>query len=419
MENERENGAAAVSRRYVATLAAIAAVVLAVGLIAREWLETPSAVSAAPPSQATALQQLSMSGQLRRTATFVGERAAESGAFVAFVPATGAAGIRWRGDTLLTTDREHVVRALVDATADSTQGVVRIAPDTVRRDWMLVVGRDSLGHVLSTSTLAGGRTATTCADRSVERYVLGSPLDERLAGAALFNVDGELLGMAVWCGERVVAVPAGELTRLLAADERIAPIESPLGFTLAAADSATRQFVGSDSAALVTAVRRGSIADAAGLRVGDRLVAVNGSALSANDVRASIAATTIDSVSVLRPRGNAFARTTLAMARAQPSGSPRDAYGIALRTSAPSGVPIASVEPGSPGARAGLRAGDLLLRVNDVPVSSVSEAQRLLGAAANADSTRGMLVVIERDGVERGLLLAARDVTPAQAGARR
>lgn len=417
---ERLGSEATVSRRYVATLAAIAVVLLAVGLLARRWLETPRAASAAPPSQASALQQLSMSGQLRRTATFVAERAAESGAFITFVPATGATGIRWRNDTLVTTDRTHVVRALVSASADSGQGVVRIAPDTVRRDWLLVVARDSSGHLLSTSTLAGGRTTTSCGGRMLERYVLGAPLDERLAGAGIFNVDGELLGMAVWCGERVVAIPAREITPLLAPERPPMSIESPLGFTVASGDSVTRRFVGSDSAVLVVGVQRGSVADAAGIRAGDRLVEVNGRSAGSVEARTALAGPAIDSVSVLRRRGNALVRTTLNVARTAAAPPPRDAYGISLTGSAPApGVPIDRVEAGSLGARAGLRAGDRLLRVNDLPVSSVAVAQRLLGTSARADSAPVILLVIERDGVERGLLLAPGDTTPANGGGRR
>ena len=39
----------------------------------------------APPSQATAMQQLSMEGQMRRTATFVAERVAATAPSVTYV----------------------------------------------------------------------------------------------------------------------------------------------------------------------------------------------------------------------------------------------------------------------------------------------------------------------------------------------
>jgi hypothetical protein len=215
-----------VSRRYVAALAGIAMLVLVAGLLTRRLLEPAEAPSTAPPSQATALQQLSMAGQLRRTAAFVAERAAEAAPFVVFEPASGASGVRLSGDTVLTTDFATVVRAVTDSAADSLRRVPRIAPDSLRRDWLLIVARDPSNKLLSTSALSGGRSSTDCAGRAVETYVLGALLDERFAGGGVFSVDGELLGMAAWCGGRVRAVPALELRRLLVLADTVAVPDS-------------------------------------------------------------------------------------------------------------------------------------------------------------------------------------------------
>jgi len=223
MTEQGERDTTSVDRRYVATLAGIAVVLLVVGLFTRRWLEpteTPSTV--APPSQATAMQQLSMEGQLRRTATFLAERVAVVTPYVAYVPASGSSGVRWTRDTVLTSDSASVVRAVVASTSDSTLRLATVGPDSVRRDWLLIVARDSADHVLSTTSLAGGRSSVSCGGRSVETYVLGAPLDERFAGGGIFNVSGELLGMAAWCGGRVRAVPALELRRLLATPDTAA-----------------------------------------------------------------------------------------------------------------------------------------------------------------------------------------------------
>jgi len=222
MTSEGDAGATAVNRRYVATLAGIAVLLLVAGLLTRGWLEpseTPSAV--APPSQATALQQLSMEGQLRRAASFLSERVAEIAPFVAFDPTSGASSLRWTRDSVLTSDSMSIVRALVAAEPDSTLRLASVAPDSVRRDWVLIVARDSANQVLSTTGLAGGRSAVDCGGRPVETYVLGAPLDERFAGGGIFNVAGEMLGMAAWCGGRVRAVPVRELRRLLATPDTL------------------------------------------------------------------------------------------------------------------------------------------------------------------------------------------------------
>ncbi|HKP14734.1 MAG TPA: hypothetical protein VJT85_01655 [Gemmatimonadaceae bacterium] len=234
MTGQDERDRAAVNRRYVATLAGIAVVLLIIGLFTRRWLEpTKTPNTAAPPSQATAMQQLSMEGQLRRTASFLNERVTEMTPLVVFVPAFGSSGVRWTRDTLLTSDSTSIVRVVVASTPDSTLRVATIAPDSVRRDWLLIVARDSADRVLSTTSLAGGRSSVDCGGVSVETYVLGAPLDERFAGGGIFNVSGEMLGMAAWCGGRVRAVPALELRRLLATPDTATALTD----TSAASDS--------------------------------------------------------------------------------------------------------------------------------------------------------------------------------------
>jgi hypothetical protein len=216
MTGPPDDDTTAVNRRYVATLAGIAVILLLGGLLTRSWLtptETPSTV--APPSQATAMQQLSMEGQMRRTATFVAERVAATAPSVTYVAESGASGVRWNRDTVLTADSLTIVRALVEPAPDSALRFATIAADSVRRDWLLIVARDSANHILSTTGLAGGRSSADCGGRPVEIYVLGAPLDERFAGGGIFNVSGEMLGMATWCGGRLRAVPASELRRLL------------------------------------------------------------------------------------------------------------------------------------------------------------------------------------------------------------
>jgi len=216
MTGHPDDDTTTVNRRYVATIAGIAVILLLGGLLTRSWLtptETPSTV--APPSQATAMQQLSMEGQMRRTATFVAERVAATAPSVAYVPTSGASGVRWTRDTVLTVDSATIVRALVEPAPDSALRLPTIAPDSVRRDWLLIVARDSANHILSTTSLAGGRSSVDCGGRPVESYVLGAPLDERFAGGGIFNVAGEMLGMATWCGGRLRALPVSELRRLL------------------------------------------------------------------------------------------------------------------------------------------------------------------------------------------------------------
>ncbi|HYY43191.1 MAG TPA: PDZ domain-containing protein [Pyrinomonadaceae bacterium] len=70
-------------------------------------------------------------------------------------------------------------------------------------------------------------------------------------------------------------------------------------------------------------------------------------------------------------------------------------YGLAGE---PRGVAITSVAEGSPAAKAGLQKGDVLLRFDGEPVSSVQKLQRLISEAAPEQATR---LTISRNGAEQ------------------
>jgi S1-C subfamily serine protease len=408
--SEHEGAIPRVNRKYIAGLAAFAAVVLVVGVFVRQKLHRSSDVAPAPPSQAAAFQQLSQEGQLRRTAAYVAQRIAAASRFVEYVSEAEASGIRWARDTLLTTDSGHVVLALAapvdagagSAEADSVLHGVSLAPDTLRRDWLLVVGRDAMGAVLSATVLAGGRTPARCGSRTVESYVLGSPLDPRLAGAGVFNVEAELLGMVVRCDGGVMALPAREVRRLLRESTSAQAAVSPYGLGVRG-DSLAQAYARAPGGLLVDLVQRGSPADDAGIRVGDVLVAIEGQPATLERARAMLARARADTLVVSRRRGGSTTRVAIAGVH-ESSAARGGGFGIGVATSpAPRGVEISAVREGSVAARAGLRRGDRLLRVGDADVGSADAADRLLSSAA---ATVGpTLVVFERADAERGVLL--------------
>ena len=64
---------------------------------------------------------------------------------------------------------------------------------------------------------------------------------------------------------------------------------------------------------------------------------------------------------------------------------------------------IVDVDPQSPAARAGLSAGDVILRVNGQNVSSAAEAQRELG---RVQSGRAARLLVLRNGQERFVIVS-------------
>jgi S1-C subfamily serine protease len=399
-----------VSRRYVGALAVVAILVLTGGLLLRSRLY-PTPVETAPPSEASTLRQLSQEAQLRRSATFVAEQATAFATYVEYVAATGASGVWWSGDTLLSSTRARTVVSIVRAPGGTASGLrgdsARRAPaivsDSAGRGWVVVIGKDADGQVLSAQFLAGGRTATECSGATVQRYVLGPSLDGRLAGAGVFGIDGAVRGLAVWCNGQVIALPVPEVRRLLARADSI--FESPLGFRIATASSIVRSFVGSDSAVLVTFVRSGTAADAMGLRAGDVVVSIDGGAATAEVARAMMGlAAPADSLVVMRPGARGADLVSLRRATNEPRDEP---LGIGFATSPPEqGIPIARVRAGSLAARAGLRAGDRLVRVGSTAVTSAAAADRLL--ATVGDDEGPTLVVVAREDGEHALVVGPR-----------
>ena len=396
------------SRKYLASLAFAAVVVLAVGVLLRNRLLRAEAPTPAPPSEASALQQLSQEGQLRRLSDFISERVTAVAPLVTYVPEAGAAGIRWgQGDTLVTTLPGKPVAVVRASVRDSVRRQPTLAADSARREWVLVVGRTPSGAVVSSAGMLGGTTLARCGDRQLTEYVISAVLHDGFAGAGLFDLAGRTLGMIVRCGGRPVAIPTREVARVLA-DTGSVPtrVWDLYGLGFAPLDDWARDYFDSDSGMLVTAVQRGGRADAAGLRPGDMLLALDERPLAEPQDLAPLGDPSSESHRITRRRGTAVARVDLARASGDqraPADSTRAAdIGIqVVEPLAPEGVAIGTVRAGSPAAAAGLRAGDRLLRFGNRDVSSPAAARRLLGQTRDGPA----FIVFERDSVLRGVLL--------------
>jgi hypothetical protein len=263
--------ARSVTQRRLASLAAAACLVLLLGLYVRSRLEHAERPAvAAPPSEATPLQQLSQEGLLRRASSFMGERTAEVARYVLFSSRTGASAVRWRADTVLSVDSIRVLTVLRATSADSTPPPVRMMSDSIRNAWVLVVARTPTGAPLSLAGTLGGRARARCATGELEELLLDVPLSNHLAGAGVFDLDGALVGMVVRCGNRLAAIPARQISTLLSQREASSARGTSFGLAVAALDDQTRAYFRSDSGVLVTMVRFGSPANVAGGRTACR-----------------------------------------------------------------------------------------------------------------------------------------------------
>ena len=394
------------NRPYIASLAVAAILTLGAGLFVRQRLRTDTpAASAAPPSEAAALQQVSEEAQVRRLSSFLSERATDVSALLEYVPAANASGLRWReSDTLITTFPDQPVVALGIARGDTTRKPSFATSDSLQGEWALVVARRDGNRFVSTPAIVGGTITTQCTGRDVREYVLGVNVPAAFAG--VFDLSGRVIGFMARCGDRLVALPLGEVANLMVTRDSLGGmLWERFGVEVRPLDVAARTYFGADSGLLVTAVRDDAPAARAQLVPGDILAEIDGLAVDSvlpPVVLGSLA--TADSHVVVIRRGKAQRTARLSIATsASGAETAHTGFGIEFGRGAPGGVEIDRVQTGSLADRAGVRHGDRLVRVGRVPVNSAATAPRALARLDLTDSA--MFVVFRRDSVLRGVLV--------------
>ncbi len=170
---------------------------------------------------------------------------------------------------------------------------------------------------------------------------------------------------------------------------------------------------------VIEEVADGSPAETAGLSVGDRVVRVNGSAVAtpqaARDRLRGLVAGEPVRVAISRGGKSAeLAVTPRPASKPMPaatggSGGRRIVFGVQNEPRAAGGVEITSVTAGSPAARAGIKVGDVLLRMDDAALSAESTLRDALGRKHPGDT---VTLLVKRGREE----LTLRVPLPAQEG---
>jgi regulator of sigma E protease len=157
-------------------------------------------------------------------------------------------------------------------------------------------------------------------------------------------------------------------------------------------------------------VERGSPAEAAGVRSGDRILSVNGDSVQWwADVRRKIEVSKSENLELALARGADQVDVSIPLG----SRSALDEFGEAeaigwvgvdsRRLPALLGVPDAD----SPGARAGLRSGDRVIEVDGRPVEDWSQFRRAYAEAAGQEVRLRVAAGVEEDAPERSLSIPA------------
>ncbi len=403
------------SRKYLALLAGLALVVLASGATLRRWLSDTTETPTPAPTEVSALENLSERVDFRRRAEFLADRASMVADRVEYDVEAGATAVRWgTSDTTLTTAVGHAIVIRILPASDTARVKVRgsvseplrapgsPAKETQAHAYLVIVGRRRDGATISMAAASSGNTvSTTCGGMVVDRFVLDIGLDDALAGAGVFDLDGRTRGMILECEGGLAPVPVASVDKLLAAASSVSGrLLDIYGFTVKPLDGRLRAYFHLDSGFIVTEVNLAS-AVASQLRVGDALMAIDSHTVAQLADLAPLVASGDSAVhTAVRRRGTST--STIRLARRPASGTRRDELDIGVGAEESSrGIRITSVRHGSPAETAGLVAGDRLVRVGNRPVRSESDARRLLVSMSAAPT----FVVFEHGGVQRGILI--------------
>jgi serine protease Do len=302
-------------------------------------------------------------------------------------------------------------------------------------DWVMAIGNPfGLAHTVSVGVISAlERPFTVAEGRSAQVLQTDAAINPGNSGGPLLNLRGEVIGMnTAILSNRMAnlgigfAVPINTVRELLPQLRSGKITRGVIGVQVlpVPADALTEFGLKERRGALVAVVNPNGPADKAGLEPGDIVLEFNGKSVrNRDDLVSSVVSTKPGStvpVKVLRDKQERTLNLTVEelnldteSTRADRGGRQQDepeqeqastGFGITMGPLTPDvmrrlrlpndieGVVVTGVEQGSPAFRAGLQRNDLILQVNRRPVSSPSEASRLLAAVPDG-STAFMLIL--------------------------
>ncbi len=288
-------------------------------------------------------------------------------------------------------------------------------------DFVIAIGSPyGLTHTVTSGIVSAlGRTGIS-RDGYEDFIQTDASINPGNSGGALVNMEGELIGINSVIISRSggnvgigFAVPTEIASSIMGQILDFGEIRRGLlGVNIQSIDAEAAKTLNIDieGGALVTRVFPESAAEAAGLEVGDIIVAVNDKKITnAAELRNTIGLLRSgDNVSIRYLRDNKTRSASAELGRAEDqllSGA--DIHpGLAGASFAPasassdSGVEVTVVEEGSPAAQRGLRAGDVITAVNRVLVRNLRDL------AAIAENNRILFLLVQRG--DRSLMLQIR-----------
>ena len=235
---------------------------------------------------------------------------------------------------------------------------------------------------------------TNCGVAVAKEVVTTVPLSRRMLGGGLFDLDGNLLALILPCDDRIAAIQADSVEQMIATAGAVQErVLAQYGLLIGSLSQDDRRYFKDVNGLIVREVWTPTEGDARVLSPGDIVMALNGRPVtSVEDLRPL--ATGAGGPSELRVQRGAKTTTLTVNAGTAPGVAAPESAEIGLASdSAPRGFRIDSVQSAGRMARAGLRAGDRLVRINGAEPRNPRHAERVIAAVPGP-----MLLDIERDG---------------------
>ncbi|MGH8195533.1 MAG: DegQ family serine endoprotease [Woeseiaceae bacterium] len=290
-------------------------------------------------------------------------------------------------------------------------------------DFVIAIGNPfGLGNTVTSGIVSAlGRTNISQNQDGLEDFIqTDASINPGNSGGALVNMRGELVGINsaiftrsggnIGIGFAVPTEIAGSIMKQILDYGEVR--RGLLGVTIATINPQTAKALGAevDHGALVADVQPDSAAEQAGLKVDDIIVEVNEEKISNNrDLANAIGLKGPgDKVEIKYLRGGDTRTTTAELGefvQQQIAGTDihpglAGAQFAAASTTGAEGVEVSDVAPRSPAEQRGLRAGDIIIAVNRIRVSSVEDLKDI------ASQNDILFLLIRRD--DRQLLLQIR-----------
>ena len=288
-------------------------------------------------------------------------------------------------------------------------------------DFVLAIGNPfGLGHTVTSGIVSALGRSGISRDGYEDFIQTDASINPGNSGGALVNLRGELVGI----NSAIISRTGGNVGIGFAVPTEIASSimrqildfgevrRGLLGVSIADVNAEVAEALNSSvtSGALITRVEPGSAAEDAGLQVDDIIVGVNDKKIAgAAELRNTIGLMRSgDDVEIEYYRDNDKRKTSTALGQQRATASVGaeihpglvGAQFAEASEARENGVEVTAVEPGSPAAQRGLRAGDVITAINRRPVRSLAELNEI------ASSGRILFLLVQRG--DRALMLQIR-----------